>query len=385
MELTVALDLRKVDIGSLDAGHVGTANIKHEIRQRGVAVNGDTTGLRVVLRRGDLAVVALDDGGVGDDEGGAGVGDGLAGGVARLRLAGADGELGGRELPEALGGVDGDPGHGAVELGGVDVAELVRARGGLAQVGGEHGLRERGHDVVEEGLLLLGLDRVELAEGETDQTVVVAVLDEGLRHRGGHLDGLRGRGGTADVDRVGAHVAGRAGAVTVRDGPGGALDHLERRGLRRVVQGVAGLRVGGELRVEDPQVRRAGVEVQVERLPTDVDGGQVLDIAGLGGGDDEARAGGCRCADIGGVRGGVGSERDRLGDVGVGELVLGGRVLDGVHQCRGDVHAVLAQRLEQLPGTVVALEVDVSYPLDLEHASLLDVARVGRRRRRRGG
>lgn len=106
------------------------------------------------------------------------------------RGAGADLELVGGELPETLGGVDVGPGEGAVELGRVDVAELVGADGVLAEIGCEDRHGEAGHGVVEEGLLLSGLDGVEFGVSETDESVGVGVCHEGLRDCGCHLDGL---------------------------------------------------------------------------------------------------------------------------------------------------------------------------------------------------
>lgn len=324
------MDLSEVDVGTLDTSHECVPNLHHQIRQLGVTRDGDTANLSIVDGTRDLRVVALDNSGVGDDQSRAGVSNGLEAGLTHRWCTGANGKHLGWELPEALGGVDWDPGHGAVELAGVNPAELVSAWRSLAKVRGEDWLRERGHDVVEEGLLLLWLDGVKLAEGQADKTVVVGVLGEGLGDGGGHLDSLVGHGGATDVDGISSNVACRSRTVTIADGEGSTLHHLQRLGLCRVVQGVTGGGLGRELSVEDPQVGRARVEVEVECLPTNVDRGQVLDITLFGSGCDEANT----SSSIRSVRSSVGGidvdHRRKLGwgrasaDRGaVGELVLG--------------------------------------------------------------
>lgn len=97
----------------------------------------------------------------------------------------------------------------------------------MAQVGGEDGGLERGDGVVEEGLLLGWFDGVEFGEGEAEEPVGCRVLDEGGGDGGRELDGLAGYRYTADVDRVGADVACRAGTVAVGDGVGCAVHHFE--------------------------------------------------------------------------------------------------------------------------------------------------------------
>ena len=74
-KLTVTLDLSEVDVGALDASHEVVTNLHHEIWQLRIAGDGDTSNLGIVDSTRDLRVVALDDGGVGNDEGRAGVED----------------------------------------------------------------------------------------------------------------------------------------------------------------------------------------------------------------------------------------------------------------------------------------------------------------------
>lgn len=109
----------------------------------------------------------------------------------------------------------------------------------MTEVGRKNRLGQAGHDVIEEGLLRLRLDRVELAEGETEEAVAVGVLHKRLAQGRGELDGLLGDGGTSHVHGVRADVSARSTAVTIADAPGGASDQAEGRGLRRVVCGVA--------------------------------------------------------------------------------------------------------------------------------------------------
>jgi len=74
-----------------------------EIRERGGAVE-DVATLRLVVGRAlDLFVVGSDDGGGEVEQGGAGIGDGVAD-AARGAVGGADAVASRGELPEAVGG-----------------------------------------------------------------------------------------------------------------------------------------------------------------------------------------------------------------------------------------------------------------------------------------
>jgi len=196
----------EINIIPADRSH-RASDIDLQIRQRRTARERDAADRGIVHRALHLAVVAIDDALVREHERGARVGDGLAAGHAGARGAAADREGLRRELPEAAGGVDGGPGERARELGRVDGAELVGAGGVVAEVGREDGLGQRREGVVEEGLLLHRLDRVELAEGEPNEARRLSVGDEARGHVRGELDGLPCHGGPADVHRVSADVA----------------------------------------------------------------------------------------------------------------------------------------------------------------------------------
>jgi len=60
----------------------------------------------------------------------------------------------------------------------------------MFEVRGEDGAAQVGRDVGEEGLLLLGPDSVEFAEGEADEAVGGGIGDEGRGNGGGQPDGL---------------------------------------------------------------------------------------------------------------------------------------------------------------------------------------------------
>lgn len=138
-------------------------------------------------------------------------------------------------------GVDSCPGERTVEFCRVNVAEFVGAHGVLAEISGENRHREGSHRVVEEGLLLLGLDCVEFGECETDEAVGLCVLDEGGGDCGGELDSLAGDCRAADVDGVCSDVTSGSGSVTVGDRKGRSCHHLESRGFLGVEVRVAGL------------------------------------------------------------------------------------------------------------------------------------------------
>lgn len=301
--LTAAADLGKVDVVSGNLGHVDVAHVERQVGQLGVAGEGEAADLGIVLRALNLGVVGRDSFRVGQDERRARVGDALAARRRGLRLSAVDGEALAAELPEALCRVDGDPGQLALELGPVDGAKRVGAGRVLPQVGREDGLGEVGLDVFEKRLLLLGLDRVDLGKGQAHEAVAALVHDKLLGHGRGELDGLVGKGRAADVDHVGADVALGAGAVAVRDPEGGALHGLERGRLGGIEDPVVGREGRRQLLVEDPEIGRARVEVEVDGLSANLDGGDELDVVLLGQGGHASHLI-CRVA-VGGLRGGV--------------------------------------------------------------------------------
>ena len=219
--------------------------------RQGVGAREDVTALAgVVLGAGDLRVVGGDEGLRDQEEGGAGVGDGVdgrrneGGGTDRVAVAG--------KLPEAHGGVNGDIGDTAGVLGGIDEAEIVAARRALHQVGGEKRSGQVGQGVEEEGLLRRRRDGVDRVEGQAQQAVAVGVLFEFGADRLGQLDPLPRHLGGADVDGVAVDVAAGATAVAVGDVPRFAGEELGGAGVGRVVEDVAGVLGAGKLGGEDP-------------------------------------------------------------------------------------------------------------------------------------
>lgn len=180
----------KVDVLALDGSHVST-NINHHIWQSSRAGERNTSNLGIIGRTLNTTVVGADNLGVHQHKGGSGVSNGLSTWSSHHLSTDRHGTSG-AELPETVGGVDCSPLHGTVELGGVNVTELVSTGCSWAEIGGEdRGLEVRGC-VVEEGLLLLRLHGVELGEGESDKSVGLSVLCERLGNGGGELDGLVG-------------------------------------------------------------------------------------------------------------------------------------------------------------------------------------------------
>jgi len=79
---------------------------------------------------------------------------------------------------------------------------------------------------LEEGRLLDGLDSVDGAECQTEQTVGVDILAELGRNGSRCLDGLRGSCYASNGDLVGVNLARRTGAITIGDLPGVTTLHL---------------------------------------------------------------------------------------------------------------------------------------------------------------
>lgn len=230
--------------------------------------------MRVVGRTGNLLVVGLDDGGWGEHEGGARVGNAVEVAAVDGR-AGADGVAGGGEAPETLRVVDVGVGDGAVVAGGDDGAEVVGAGGVVLEAGGHESLGQTlGDGVGQEGLGRGRGDGVDAVEGETDETVARAG-GELAGGGGGSLNSLAGDGDAADVDGVAVDGAGGAGTITVGDLPARARLLLGRTGGE---VGVA-TTVAGEALAQDPEVGGAGVEVKLEGLAANGDGAEVFGVA----------------------------------------------------------------------------------------------------------
>ena len=220
------------------------------------------------MRAADGGVVAVHDAIVHDEQRSTRVRNGER--VLRIGLQGRIPhlEIGHLAAPKAGTAVDGHARQAALKLRRVNGAKGIGARGIVLEIGDEHGRGERGRDVVEKGLDGLRRDGVELGEGEPDEAVVVRVLHELVADGRGQLDGLARHRGAADVDRVGALGAGRAGLVAKLDVEGGALDGLEGGrfgGVEELVPGGLGGRHAG---VEDPaggrwRVNNNSIELKV--------------------------------------------------------------------------------------------------------------------------
>ena len=266
------------------------ADVQDQIGQLGVAREDVAAVVVVGAGLGDLGVVSVDDGLREHEQGGTGVGDGGVGhgledagfvvGLEAGDVGGGQGEAADFELPETAGGVDFYKRNRADELGGVDEAEVVVARLGLIEIGRKQRHGEVVDGIAEEGLLLARVDLVDGVEGETDEAGGGGVVGEGVGDIGGRLDGLLLHLDATDADLVEVHIAGRAATVTVRDPPDVAVDALGGAALGDVVDLLTLALLSGGLGAEHPEIGRAGVEVQHDRLRrgTDLDGGEILNI-----------------------------------------------------------------------------------------------------------
>lgn len=224
--LAALVDWGVVDVLARD-GQGLAADHDVEIWDGSAAWEGVSTLLLVQLGAGDLLVVGVRNLGWEVEESGASVGNGAADvAAAGGRVAGADGVATSGEAPESLGVVDWDVGDASSVLGAVDVAEVVRSSLAGLEIGSEELLGEAALDGVEESGLLLWLNGVDAAESQTEETVVVGVLSELGRNRGGSLDSLRGGSHTSNNDLVGIDNSGSARAITVGDVPSRTLKLL---------------------------------------------------------------------------------------------------------------------------------------------------------------
>ena len=259
--LTAITYRRKVHQTPRNRRHVRPSDLQAQIVERRRAGKHDAALFGVLMRAPYGGVVPIHHAIIHDEQRRPRVRNGqiiLRVGLQR-RLA--DLEVGHLHAPETYAVVDRHAGQAAGKLRLVDGAESVGSRRVVLEVGHEHGHRERRRDVVEKGLDGRGRDGVELRKGQTDQAVVARVLDELLAHGRGQLDGLRGDGGAANVDRVGALGARGAGLVAELDVEGGALHGLEGGRLGAVEELVAGGLAGGHAGVEDPAAGGKGERV----------------------------------------------------------------------------------------------------------------------------
>lgn len=249
-EAGAAASGRVVDVvarnGALDA-----ANDEGEVGQGGGAGEDVAAVARAVLRILDLLVVGTNDVGRQVDKSSASVGDGVD--VSGLGLARTDDKAIGLELPEAVRRIDIDVGDISSVPALNDHAEVVRTHFALLEGDGEQLLGKRRANSVEERFLRRWLNSVDAGESKAQKAIAVDVLGEGGGDGGGGLDGLGGGSHTTHNHLVGVDGTRSTGAIAVRDVPRGAF-HLGAR-LGGIVDGVAGLLVGGHQGGEDPTTK----------------------------------------------------------------------------------------------------------------------------------
>lgn len=123
----------------------------------------------------------------------------------------------GSKHPEALRAVDISVSQLASVLGLVDITEIVGAGLVVLQGDSKQRLVELALDSVKEGLLRLGLDGVDGAESQAQQTIVVLVLHELLADLLGSLDGLARGLNATNNDGVLVDVTAGGALVTIGD------------------------------------------------------------------------------------------------------------------------------------------------------------------------
>lgn len=191
----------------------------------------------------DFGVVGFDDGGGEVQQRGAGVANGVDGGLHDS--SGADCVSSRGELPEAVGGVNVDVGQGSGVLGRVDEAEVVGTGSVVLERDAEHRGSERAVDGVKPRLGLVGLHGVDAAEGKAKQTVGVAVRCERARDRGCGLNGLGSCSHAANDDLVSVDSASSTRSIAIADLPGCACNLLRGVDFVVVVAGQLGRRLEG--------------------------------------------------------------------------------------------------------------------------------------------
>ena len=230
------------DLVSGDLGHVGVADSDGHVGKGSRARVDETADLSVELSTLYLGVICLGNLLIDEKERCTGVGNGIRA-LGVLEELVTDSELGGIELPETGLGLDGNPGHLALELGSIDLAKLVHTCAIGVEVGGEDRHVEVAHNIVEEGLRrsLLGaiVDSVEVRESKTNKTIGVGVLNERLRNLVGQLNGLALNLDASDGDGVRTDCSSSTRAVTVADLPLSTLSLLEGSRLGGIEGSVA--------------------------------------------------------------------------------------------------------------------------------------------------
>lgn len=134
------------------------------------------------------------------------------------------------------------------------------------QIGREDGRVKPSFARREERARAIRTDRVERVKAQAQQAINIPIFHKLRRHGRGQLDALVLHCIAANGDDIGHDGAAGRAAVAIADGPGGAADVAGRGGLRGPVDGLPLHRSGGRAVVEDPEVRRARVDVQIQRL-----------------------------------------------------------------------------------------------------------------------
>lgn len=179
----------------------------------------------------------------------------------------------------------------------------------VLEIGGEDWGVQARLGVVKECLLGSWRDSIQAAESKTKQAIGFRLGRERIRDGGGDLDGLVGHRQASNGDLVGINLSTGGRAIAIGDAPGGTAQRLGGAALGRVVDGLAVDLARGRRGGENPQIRGAGIEVQVEGLcrRADLHGGDVRIIKGV----DGRGAGGASGAAL---------ETELSGDVGDGSL-----------------------------------------------------------------
>lgn len=155
------LDRSIVDVRAGN-GDSNTTNGKAEVGQRSRAAEDVSTVSRTVLSSADLGIVCGVDAGREEEEGGAGISNTIDG--ASVDGSRANGVARSSEVPETLRRVHGSVSDLASVGCAIDVAKVVSTRLLVLEIGSEDRVAEGRLGVVEEGLLLGGLDSVDRTE-----------------------------------------------------------------------------------------------------------------------------------------------------------------------------------------------------------------------------
>lgn len=177
-------------------------------------------------------------------------------------------------------------------------------------------------DVVEESQLPLGHDRVERAEAQAEQAVHLRFLGEACRNRLRGLDRLRIDHQAADGEVVGVNIAARSRAVSILNSPRVVGEQLRCRRFARRVQALAANLAGRQVAGKDPEIRRARVEIEIQRLGwrANCDGRDPGNIPGWVDRDCRSSS---RCS------------------LGLGRFLFGGKGVDGLDKLLGHFGAIL--------------------------------------------